>query len=154
MATPPSLGSEKDRQSQWSSSPRSSHCLILSLSLSLWLKHFLHTLAADNKDIRCCTGSSRNKMQSSGRCRSMHLGVNTQGILSLWPDPSRRTRKPPSSGCISARQFRSLIYSSGSGRACTQRAPILAPGLQWLLRVPLDPRSTQALLSPGPLAGS
>ena len=150
MATPPSLGSEKDRQSQWSSSPRSSHCLLLSLSLSLWFKHFLHTLAADNKDTRCCTGSSRKRMQSSGRCRFMHLGANTQGILSLCPDPSRRTRKPPSSGCISGRQSRSLIFSSGSGRACTQRAPVRAPVLQWLLRAPLGPRLLTGTSQPRP----
>ena len=98
--------------------------------------------AADNKDTRCCTGSFWNNVQLTGKCRSTHLGDKTQGIFSLFPDPSQRTREPPSSGCISLRQFRSLLYSSGSGRARVQRAPILAPAFQWLLRVPLDPRPT------------
>ena len=106
----------------------------------LWLRHFLHTLAADNKDTRCCTGSFWNNVQLTGKCRSTHLGDRTQGISSLFPDPSRRTREPPSSGCISSRHSGSPLQFSKIQMARVQRASAPAPALQWLLRIPLDPR--------------
>ncbi|MFN9907627.1 MAG: hypothetical protein ACK56F_16135 [bacterium] len=80
----------------------------------------------------------------------MHLGASTHGIFSLCPDPSRRTRKPPFSGCISGRQSKSLIFSSGPSQACTQRALVRAPVLQRLLRAPLGPRLLTGTSQPWP----
>ena len=55
--------------------------------------------------------------------------------------PGGPESRPPRTA--SPRATRGHQYtSSGSGRARVQRAPILAPALQWLLRVPLDPRPT------------
>ncbi len=55
--------------------------------------------------------------------------------------PGGPESRPPQTA--SPRATRGHQYTSlGSSRARVQRSPILAPALQWLLRVPLDPRPT------------
>jgi hypothetical protein len=131
------------------------HRLVLPPSFMLWLRHFLHTLAADNKDTRCCTGRFLNNVQLTGQCRSTHLGDKTHGILSMFPDPSRRTREPPSSDCISSRHSGSPVYflriqscacpTLAYPRPCT---PMAAPGTS--RPAPHDRHFSGS----GPLAGS
>jgi hypothetical protein len=110
-------------------------------------------LAADNKDTRCCIGRLRNKLQLTGKCRSIHLGDKTHGILSMFPDPSRRTREPPSSDCISSRHSGSPLLRIRSG-ACPTRAyprtctPMAAPG------TPRPAPHNRYFSASGPLAGS
>ncbi|MFN9910476.1 MAG: hypothetical protein ACK56F_30915, partial [bacterium] len=54
-----------------------------------------------------------------------HLGDRTQGISSLFPDPSRRTREPPSSGCISSRHSGSPLQFSKIQMARVSSARLL-----------------------------
>jgi hypothetical protein len=61
--------------------------------------------------------------------------------------PGGPESRPPQTA--SPRATRGHQYtSSGSSRARAQRTLILAPALQWLLRVPLDPRPTTGTSQP------
>ena len=67
--------------------------------------------AASSRDIRCWTGNFRKSEQSTGKCRSSHLGRSAQSVHSSSPDPFRRTKELPSADCIFSRPFQVTMFT-------------------------------------------